>query len=492
MNFVNSLNKIFSFDINSPISFNSGCFLLLFTIFILIYSLVYKNIKSRNIAIIIFSLIFYFKLTGWYLLILLLTATIDYFIALFIYKSNDKKKKFIFLIISICSSLGLLVYFKYTNFLIQSFCSISGGNFSALTIIIPLGISFYTFRTISYVIDVYREDIKPTFNYIEYIAYMLFFPLLIAGPITRAKKFLPQLKKQFTITDDKVNKAIFLIIIGLIKKTIIADYIGQYCNLVFDTPCSYSGFENLIAVYGFTLQIYFDFSGYTDMAIGISKLLGFDVGINFNKPYHSLNITEFWRRWHISLSEWLRDYLFTPLVFKFRNFGKVCVPLTLMITFVTCGLWHGANLTFIIWGALFGAAMSIEALTSKYRKKYKKKIRSQLYNIISWFLTFNFVTFLWIFFRAKDITTAGKIFSQIFTNMDLAYIPPFISVRKLLVEIIFVGIAFYAIPTKWFSSVLMNFKHIPYWAKIILFLEVAQLVVQFQSADIQPFLYAQF
>jgi len=492
MDITNGLYKLFSFDISNPISFNSGSFLLLFAVFITSYAFLYKNITARKFLIIAFSLFFYYKLTGWYLLVMLLIATIDFFIAKLIFKSTNKNKKFLFLLFSICASLGLLIYFKYTNFFIESYCSISGGIFSALKIIVPLGISFYTFRTISYVLDVYREDMQPTSDFFEYIAYMTFFPLLIAGPITRAKQFLPQLKKHLTINGEKVNKAIFLIILGLVKKAVIADYIGQYCNLVFDAPGGYSGFENMIAVYGFALQIYFDFSGYTDMAIGISKLMGFDIGINFNKPYHALNVTDFWRRWHISLSSWLRDYLFTPIVFRLRNFGKIGIMFSLLLTFIICGFWHGANLTFIIWGALFGAAMSYEVMTAKIRKNLKKKINTHVYTFISWLFTFHFVTFLWIFFRAKNMQSVGKIFNQIFANMDWTYLSPFISARKLLVEILLLGFAFYALPAKWYPNITQRFIKLPYWVKLIIFIAIIQLVIQFQSEDVQPFIYAQF
>lgn len=492
MNFINAIYKLFSFDIANPISFNSGAFLMFFTIFIVIYAFSYKNKIIRNILIVAFSLFIYYKLTGWYLLVMVLTLIMDYFLAIIIYKSEDKKKKFIYAVISVCASLGLLIYFKYTNFFIESFSNLSGGKFTLLNIIVPLGISFYTFRTISYIIDVYREDMKPTFNILEYAVYMTFFPLLISGPISRAKSFLPQVRKRFSIKDDKINKAIFLIIIGLVKKAVIADYIGQYCNLIFDAPGTYSGLENLVAVYGFALQIYFDFSGYTDMAIGLAKLMGFDIGINFNKPYSSLNVTEFWRRWHISLSSWLRDYLFTPLTLKFRDWDNAGIVLSIFITFVLCGFWHGANWTFIIWGALFGAVMAIEILLAKQRKKIKKKINKRVYTFISWFLTFHFVTFLWIFFRSKDMETAGQMFYQIFNQMDWAYLLPFLNVRSLLVVFIILGFALSAIPSKWYPTITERFISMPIWAKAIVFIAAVQLVIQFQSADVQPFLYAQF
>jgi D-alanyl-lipoteichoic acid acyltransferase DltB (MBOAT superfamily) len=454
---------------------------------------IYRNRTARTLFVIAFSLFFYYKLTGWYLLVLLFTLSCDYFLAIFIYKSSNRLRKSLWLIVSLCLSLGLLIYFKYTNFFIQSLNVFAGKHFSTLSIIIPLGISFYTFRTVSYIIDVYREDAEPTVNFLDYAFYMTFFPLLIAGPITRAKLFLPSVaRKHFRINEYNVSKAMILIITGLIKKAIIADYIAQYCNIVFDAPGMYSGFENMIAVYGFALQIYFDFSGYTDMAMGISRLMGFDIGINFNKPYHALNVTDFWRRWHISLSSWLRDYLFTPMSIKFRNWGNAGIIFSLLITFIICGFWHGANLTFVVWGGLFGLAMAIEILTSKIRKNIKRKTNAKVYNIISWLITFNFTTFLWIFFRAQNMQSAWLIIKQIFTQMDWAYLIPFVTVRSLLLIILLIGIALYAIPLKWFQKLFQQFINVPFWVKAIIFIVVIQLVIQFQSADVQPFLYAQF
>lgn len=492
MNFTNSIHKLFAFDAANPLSFNSGTFLLFFTLFITLYAFVYRGRLVRTLYVIAFSLFIYYKLTGWFLLALVFTTAADYLIATAIFKSKNKTAKFVWAVISVCCSLGLLVYFKYTNFFTETIAGITGGSFTALSIIMPLGISFYTFRSISYITDVYRGDMEPAFSFGDYAFYMTFFPLLVSGPITRAKNFLPQIEKRLTINDERVSRALLLIITGLVKKAVIADYIGQYCNLVFDNPGAYSGFENLIAVYGFALQIYFDFSGYTDMAVGFAKLMGFDIGINFNKPYHALNVTDFWRRWHISLSTWLRDYLFTPLSVSLRNWGRAGVMVALFVTFALCGFWHGANFTYIVWGALFGACLAIENLTAKARKKAKKKVNTHVYTFISWFLTFHFVTFLWIFFRAQSLEAAWIMIGQIFSNMDWAYLPPFISVRGLLTAFILLGFAVYAIPSKWYPRLTHRFILMPYWAKIIVFLAVIQSVIQFQSADVQPFLYAQY
>jgi len=426
------------------------------------------------------------------LFILLLTTSIDYILAISIEKSLKRIHKKIFLTISIGASLGLLIYFKYTNFIIEGLYSLFGNSFKPLGIIFPIGISFYTFRTISYIIDVYKENIKAEKNFLNYVFYMTFFPMLIAGPITRAKDFLPKLKKATLIKHYDINIGLFMILQGLIKKAVIADYLGQYNDLVFFMPESYSGFENLIAIYGYAIQLYFDFSGYTDMAMGIARILGFPIENNFNKPYHALNITDFWRRWHLTLSSWLRDYLFTPLSLKLRNWGKSGIIISLMVTFLICGLWHGASWTFVVWGGLQGIAMTWDALTSKRRKKLRKKIKKPVYDVVSWIITFHLIVFMWIFFRSQDFKTAFTMFSRVFTDMDWSYFGPFLNVRSLYVILLMMSFAIYAIPLKWFGKISQQFINTPFWIKIILFVLVIQAIIQLQSANMQPFIYAQF
>ncbi|MFH0866107.1 MAG: MBOAT family O-acyltransferase [Bacteroidota bacterium] len=492
MEFVNSMHRLFGFDRDNPVLFNSGLFLLFFTVFISVYAFIYKKRFIRTVFVILFSLFIYYKISGWFLLVLLLTATIDYILALLIQKSGKKIHKKIFLALSLCASLGLLIYFKYTNFFIENLYSLSGDDFKPFNIILPIGISFYTFRTISYMIDVYREEIKAEKKFLHYIFYMTYFPMLIAGPITRAKDFLPRLKKAVVIKQFDISKGLFLIMQGLIKKAVIADYLGQYNDLVFSMPESYSGFENLMAVYGFAIQLYFDFSGYTDMAMGLAKIMGFNIDQNFNKPYHALNVTDFWRRWHITLSSWLRDYLFSPLSLKLRNFRKAGIIASLMITFLLCGLWHGPSWTFVVWGGLQGLAMTWDVLIAKRRNRLKKKIRKPLYNFFSWIITFHLIIFMWVFFRAQDFQTAFTMYGRVFTDMDWAFVGPFLNVRGLFVILLLLSFAIYAIPLKWFSKISQQFINTPFWVKIILFLLVIQLIIQLQSANVQPFIYAQF
>ncbi|NTW32152.1 MAG: MBOAT family protein, partial [Bacteroidetes bacterium] len=231
---------------------------------------------------------------------------------------------------------------------------------------------------------------------------------------------------------------------------------------------------------------------YTDIAIGIATIIGFNIGINFNKPYHALNITDFWRRWHISLSSWLRDYLFSPMSLKFRNIGTRGLVIAIIITFVICGFWHGGSLTFIVWGLLNGLIMAWEILTAKSRKRIKKKIKPSVYKALSWIITFHVIVALWIVFRAPTLSDAQLMIHQIFFNMNWAYIVPFFDVRFLFIMMLVIGFAFYAIPAKWYPEITQRFVNTPLLIKAIIFIIAIQLVIQFQSADVQPFLYGQF
>lgn len=251
--------------------------------------------------------------------------------------------------VSLLINLGLLCYFKYTNFLCGFFASLTGGTFTAMDIFLPVGISFFTFQSLSYTIDVYRKEITPLTNLLDYAFYVSFFPQLVAGPIVRARDFIPQIRCPLFVSKEMFGKGIFLIVSGLFKKAVISDYISiNFVERIFDNPTLYSGVENLMGVYGYALQIYCDFSGYSDMAIGIALLLGFHFNMNFDSPYKSASITEFWRRWHISLSSWLRDYLYISLGGNRK--GKIRQYANLIITMFLGGLWHGASWNFVFGG----------------------------------------------------------------------------------------------------------------------------------------------
>ena len=359
--FLIDLNKLFQqfiYHPKEPLLFTSGFFLFLFTGFMLIYFLSHKHHRAKATFVTLFSLYFYYKSSGIYFLLLILSTVVDYALASLIFHVNTKLKKKIILIISLFLNLGMLAYFKYTNFFYQIYCDLSHNTFSPLSIFLPVGVSFFTFQSLSYTIDIYRGTLKPVKNILDYAFFVTFFPQLVAGPIVRAADFIPQIFKPVLVTNEMIGRAVFLIAGGMLKKVVIADYISaNFVDRIFENPTLYTGLENLVGVYGYALQIYCDFSGYSDMAIGIALLMGFHFNINFNSPYQSKSITEFWRRWHISLSTWLKDYLYISLGGNQK--GKIRTYFNLFITMVLGGLWHGAALRFILWGALHGIALII-------------------------------------------------------------------------------------------------------------------------------------
>ncbi len=503
------------YDPSAPMLFNSGTFMLLFLLFLIVYIFIHKRRVAVSLFVISFSLFFYYKSSGIYFLILVFTAITDFSFALLIDKEKKKGLRKFWLILSVGVSLGILAFFKYTNFILDNVAwiveqlgdfpaiakalrnqpSVFGisiqqmieGNFQPLDIFLPIGISFYTFQSISYVLDVYWKKLEPTRYFLDYAFFLSFFPQLVAGPIVKAHHFLPQLRKEITIKRSDVYAGLWLVIIGLLKKGLIADYISQYNDLVFADPSHYSGFENMMAVYGYTLQIYLDFSGYSDMAIGLGKMMGFDLGINFNLPYQSKNITEFWRRWHISLSSWLRDYVYIPL--GGNRYGEYKMYRNLMLTMLIGGLWHGADWKFVFWGGMHGIALAVhKALKPKLDKLPKR----WWITFLSWFITFHFVIFLWIYFRAQSFHVAMQVIQQITTAMDWAYALPFLKVRGLWVAMVVLGFAMH-VPTANFNSRIENrFINAPYWAKVLVFILVIQIVLQFKLEDVQPFIYFQF
>lgn len=493
MRWSNVIHDLFSYDSANPMLFNSGQFLFFFTLFLIGYAFLYNNKLSRTLYVLGFSFFFYYKSSGWYLLILLFTLAADYGLAWAIFKAKKQKFRTLWLVISLCTSLGLLAYFKYTNFLLENIAFLRGEPFEPLDIFLPIGISFYTFQTLSYIIDIYRRDLEPTNNFLDYAFYMSFFPHLVAGPIVRAKFFLPQLKNNIILKPEEIHRGFFLIMQGLFKKAVLADFIAQYNDLVFAAPNTYSGFENLMAVYGYTLQIYCDFSGYSDMAIGIGLLLGFNLGINFNKPYQALSVTDFWRRWHISLSSWLRDYLYISLGGNRK--GKLRQYINLFITMLLGGLWHGASWKFVFWGGMHGVGLVIHKAWKKYvvKEDFTSKAGNAVYNFFSWFITFHFVVVLWVFFRASDFSTATTMISQIFSDFDWAYLQPFWNVRYLFVILLLVGFAIHAIPDYIYPKMEQFYiKKVPFLVKAIAFVLLIQLCLQLKSESVQPFIYFQF
>ncbi|MCP4443353.1 MAG: MBOAT family protein [Aureispira sp.] len=528
--FFSNFWELLAYDKDNPILFSSGQFLLFFTLFYAVYIFLYDKVRARIFYVLAFSLFFYYKSSGWYVVFLGLTVVFNYGLGIILEDKHGKKGTGWALFAGVIVNLLPLFYFKYTNFFASTFTAISGGDFIAFDIFLPIGISFFTFQTISYIADVYKGDIKACRDVLDFGFYLSFFPQLVAGPIVRAKDFLPQIHRkinfQYTARENTeelianppaeteeevdINRAhlgegLFMILKGFVKKAIIADYIALYVSLIYGdptciyentysvgteicgSPMGYSGFENLMAMYAYTLQIYCDFSGYSDMAIGIALLMGFKLPENFRSPYKARNITDFWRRWHISLSFWLRDYIYIALggnrkgIFKRYWF--------LMVTMLVGGWWHGASWKFVFWGGMHGLGLILHKFWLKVTNNWKGNVFSK---VVAWLITFHFVAFLWVFFRAESFEVATISIGRMFTDFDWAYLAPFWSVRQLLMVILFIGFGIHFI--KQYDKQRMNsyFASMPAWGKALVFLFFIQLAIQLQSADVQPFIYFQF
>ena len=484
---ITNLLSVLTYNADEPLLFTSGLFWLLFLIFIPVYAAIKSQRTKMMLFVIAFSLFFFYKSSGWSFLLLVMTSLLDWWVALFIASSKNRTERRIALTVSLVLSLGVWLFFKYSNFVLWNLNALFEGNFQPLDLIMPVGVSFYTFRTISYVVDVYKGKIQPTDDFIDYLFFLSFFPCLVAGPIVRACDFIPQMHQNKPATREMIYGGLWLVMLGVLKKAVFADYIAQYNNIAFGNPTGYTGVELLMAVLGFSMQIYCDFSGYSDMAIGLGSIMGYNLGINFDFPYRSLNVTEFWRRWHITLSQWLRDYIYIPLGGNRK--GKVRQHINLMLTMLFGGLWHGAAWTFVVWGAGHGLALCVHKLC----KPWLDTIASTRFTrVVSWALTFGFVTLMWIFFRANSFQAAGQVFSTIFTDFETAYIPVFFARRYVWCIMLALIFALHFVPHRMWDMLRDRFIAAPWWVKLLLFIALVQLVLQFASATVQPFLYAQF
>jgi len=476
-----------SYNPQEPLMFSSGLFWVLAILFLPLYAAIKSRRTMMMVFVTLFSLFFFYKSSSWCFLLLVATSFIDWALARYIAAHEEKAKRKTALLVSLLASLGMLVYFKYANFLLFNFDTIVGRNFQPLDIILPVGISFYTFRTVSYVVDVYKKKIPATANFLEYVFFLSFFPCLLAGPIVRASEFMPQLRENNPASRAMVYGGLWMILLGIIKKAVIADYIAQYVNIAYGNPTGYSGVELLMAIVGYSMQIYCDFSGYSDMAIGIGSIMGFDLGVNFDFPYRSLNVTEFWRRWHISLSSWLRDYVYIGMGGNRK--GKVRQYINLMTTMLVGGLWHGAAWNFIVWGAGHGGALCIH----KWMMPRLKNIPDNVFvKFLSWLITFALVSLLWVFFRADSFETAWQVISGTFTRFDVAYFPVFVHVRYTWCAMMIIIFAMHFFPKVLYDDLRKWFVNSFWIFKFLIFICVVQLVLEFASADVQPFIYAQF
>ena len=430
--------------------FNSIDFVVFLPIvFCLYWFVTSKNLKLQNLLIVGASYLFY----GWwdwkFLTLIFISTIVDYSVGIGLLHEKKQLKRILLLWISIFVNLGFLGFFKYYNFFLENFqaaFSIFGLEFSArsLSIILPVGISFYTFQTLSYSIDVYRKKLKPSTDFIAFSAFVCFFPQLVAGPIERAKHLLPQFNKRRDFNPSTAAEGMRQILWGLFKKVVIADNCAEYANLIFSNPGDYSGSTLVLGAVFFTFQIYGDFSGYSDIAIGVAKLFGFNLMQNFAFPYFSRDIAEFWRRWHISLSSWFRDYLYIPLGgsrgglwLKIRN---------TFIIFVVSGFWHGANWTFIFWGFLNALYFLPLMLSNNNRNNIdvvaNESLLPSIRDILSILITFTLTMFAWIFFRAENLSHAFEYINGIF-HMSIFTSPEITPFYLFIYIIIFMAFEWY-------------------------------------------------
>lgn len=559
-------------DYNSetPLIFTQLYFWIFFAIVLSIYSFIYKKNKLRNAFLFLVSIFFYYKTSGFFFSILLFSTFSDYLIGFAIEKGNTITKKKCWLGLSIFINLFVLFYFKYAYFFADSFNQLIGAEWHPINhfaeisnqlfgssfrvdqILLPVGISFFTFQTMSYSIDIYRKEIKPVRSIIDFGFYVSFFPQLVAGPIVRAAKFIPQLYEPYSLTKKQFGIALFWIMNGLLKKVILADYIAlNLVDRVFENPEMYTGVENLMALYGYSLQVYADFSGYTDIAIGIAMLLGFSLPKNFDSPYKADSCGNFWKRWHISLSSWLKDYLYIPMggnrggsIFTFVSLAFVALFLffisgsfyvliyfllglfialiiglifpkikgwyitniNIMITMLLGGLWHGASWNFVFWGGLNGLGIVVYKL---WRKISPWEDKSKWWNrALAVFITFNFISFTRIWFRSgsansfdsmnkahdihHELSTANTMLNKLIYNLNLNVLPDVILGFWPVSLVMFIGFVIHLLPSKikaWYRN---KFATAPMYLQLAFCGAAIFFLYQVLSADLQPFIYFQF
>jgi alginate O-acetyltransferase complex protein AlgI len=480
--------------------FNSIDFAIFLPIvFILYWFLTNKNLKLQNLLIVVASYLFY----GWwdyrFLLLILFSTIVDYSVGIGLLKQENKTKRKILLGTSILVNLGFLGFFKYYNFFLDNFItafSFFGTEIKAnsLNIILPVGISFYTFQTLSYSIDVYKRKLEPTKDFIAFSAFVSFFPQLVAGPIERARNLLPQFYKKRTFDYSKAVDGMRQILWGLFKKIVIADNCAVFADQIFNNSHDYSGSTLVLGAIFFAFQIYGDFSGYSDIAIGTARLFGFNLMQNFAFPYFSRDIAEFWRRWHISLSTWFRDYLYIPLggsrgtnYFKIRN---------VFIIFLVSGFWHGANWTFIIWGGL--NALYFLPIMLLNKNKINTDVVAQgkhlpsVREVLSITLTFSLTTIAWIFFRAEDIHHGISYLSDII-HPSILTLPELITPKLEMIYTILC--VFILVLFEWMNRDKIHALDIANYNKSnrwVLYLIIIIMIITFGSFNQNSFIYFQF
>ena len=485
------LLDILRYDAASPLLFNTGLFLVLFVAFMALYQLLKGHHTLRMVATIAFSLYFYYKSSAGYCLLLLGICLNDYLAGLLLGALRRPVWQRLTVGYVVAVDLGLLCFFKYFNLLGDLWATATATHFDALTFLVPAGISFVTFRSISYIVDIYRGDMEPERNLLHYTFSLTFFAPLLAGPVVRASDFLPQIKARPEATPQMTAEGFFLIMSGLVKKVLIADYISSgFVDRIFDNPSLYSGFEVVVGCIGFTLQLYCDFSGYSDIAIGLALLMGYRFKDNFRAPFKAQNPQDFWRRWHISLSNWLRDYLYIPLGGSRR--GKWRTYLNNMLTMALGGLWHGAGWMYLLWGIYHGLLLAgHKAMRGVWR--LPEALRGTMpARVANTAVTFVLVVIGFAIFRAPSIETLEAMWTQITGDFHLSVAPQFAAAYAMICAAIATGLLLHFLPSRWTVTATRTFAATPAIAQSLLLAAVIFLVIQARSADIVPFIYLQY
>lgn len=492
MEILENIKRLLLYDPSSPLLFNTGLFLVLFLLFYIGYSLLSRLPRTKMVFVILFSLYFYYKSSAECCFILLGVCVSDYFLGLYLgWLQRDWLRRCV-VALNVVLNVGMLVYFKYFNLLIETVANFTSVRFDPLDIILPAGISFFTFRSISYMVDIYRRKIKPCRNFLHYTFFLTFFPPLLAGPVVRASDMLPQIESNPRVDRRMVSAGFFLIMCGLVKKVIIADYLsGNFVDRVFDNPSLYSGFENLMAVYGFSLQLYCDFSGYSDMAIGLAFLLGYNFKENFNAPFKAQSPTEFWHRWHISLSTWLRDYLYFPLGGS-RTKTRTRANFNQFNTMLIGGLWHGASWMYVIWGAWNGLLLVLHKTLKKYfhlRADTTPEWWRVGFNI---FITFNLMAIGFMFFRADSMEKVGEMSHAILFNFHGDVASQFVKGYPLIVAAMVVALVLHFLPKRLTAGTMNVYHAIPPVGQALILALILFLVIQARSSELVPFVYLKY
>ncbi len=547
------LKELFSFTEGKPLLFTQLFFWGFFGVVLFFYAFVYKKIALRNIYLLLVSFFFYYKTSGVFLILLIFTICSDYNWGRLIYNAKRKRDKKIFMGISVTINLLMLSYFKYAYFFTDS-CnqlfhtdieffnhfshftnSFFGTHFSVDKLILPVGISFFTFQSISYTVDLYRGNVTPVKNIFDYGFFVCFFPHLVAGPIVKAHDFIYQIYLPYDLKRKEFGMAVFWIMNGLAKK-ILADYIAvNFIDRVFDNPNYYSGVEVVLGTLGYSLQIYADFSGYTDIAIGIALLLGFRLKTNFNSPYKAQSTSEFWKRWHISLSSWLQEYLYIPLggnrqgtlgsyiaisilaiilvmltgklwlllvlfliaiVFALISYFSVAfrnsinTNINLMVTMLLGGLWHGSSWLFIIWGGLNGLGLVIHKLWLKVSPF--KNSDSWIVKATMVWITLLFISFTRIFFRSDTMDTVVLLFDRLYNHFGLELTFKILQGYSGVLGLILLGYLIHWIPSRFKEKYREWFAQLSYPLMTLVILGVVFVLYQLMSDEMQPFIYFQF